>query len=130
MTGTSVGDKNDMRVTDVSYTPQSGYGTALENNYSVSESYSFATEDGRTLSYSISYKPHADDVRYVTEVAVTGCNVSDSKDFERYCGEVAKISKLPKDLQVHERDTPSTIIAVVLIMGFIGAFGAIIYHIS
>lgn len=123
MTGTSVDDKNDIQVTGVSYTPQSGYGTALENNYSVSESYSFATEDGRTLSYSISYKPHVDYVRYVTEVAVTGCNVSDSKDFERYCGEVAKISKLPKDLYPPKKD-PKVVAygSVVLMIGLIVAF--------
>lgn len=103
MTGSSVDDRNDLHVAGVSVSEQAGYGTAMGNDYSVRESYSFLSNDGRTLSYVLSYKPHGEKVQYVTDVSVVSCQASTGEDYRRYCGEVARIPDLPKDVLLKEK---------------------------
>ena len=132
MTGNTFDDKNDLYVEGVSYSTQTGYGTAMGNSYSVRQTYSFATEDNRTLTYTVSYKPHTDYVHYVTDVSIVGCNASNSNDYRRYCGEVAKITQLPKDIDLHTNNRDKTEVGCISIVALFGGLlvGGLLYTIS
>lgn len=69
------------------------------------ETYRFADDSGKTMSYSISYGKGESNkgIVFVNDVELCECETSDPNDFERLCGDdavVKQLSNLPKDQEV------------------------------
>ena len=74
--------KNEMAVSDVSYTASSGYGSAMKNNYWTYGEYSFADSNNNEVTYTLKYKEGVD---FVQVVEVIGCAAK--KNFDEICGQ-------------------------------------------
>ena len=69
------------------------------------ETYRFADDSGKTMSYSVSYGKGLSNkgVVFVNDVELCECETSDPNDFESLCGDdafVNQLSNLPKDQKV------------------------------
>lgn len=108
---------NETVVTGVSYSSESGYGTAMANNYITQDTYRFADSLGNTMSYSIVYcvQQTTDGKPYVVNSKVCGCETSNPKDYDRLCGDesvVKQINNLPKDQTINRVNVVNTSLAV------------------
>ena len=55
LSGTETNTKNNLYVKGTSYTPVSGYGTAMGNDFVAIDKYKFTDSKGNTMSYTVSY---------------------------------------------------------------------------
>jgi hypothetical protein len=68
--------------------------------------YSFVDGMGSTMSFTVQYRGGVDNTNstfYYTDVKVVGCSTSNSKDYERLCGEhspVWSLDTIQKDMTV------------------------------
>lgn len=94
--GTSSDQKNEVYVSAISYNSQTGYGSAMNNDYYWYDTYRFADSANNTASYQVKYKYGKDDrdKLYVTNVSVVGCDCSNKKDYSTICGEYGAINNL------------------------------------
>ena len=128
LNGTNTNNRNETVVTDVSYSSTSGYGTAMANNLITQDTYRFADSNGNTMNYSVSYsaKQTNDGVPYVEDLELCGCETSNPKDYEKFCGDravVKQINNLPKDQQVKRLNVIRTTLVgtgVALALSIIG----------
>ena len=104
LSGEGTRTNNDIYVSSVSYSAETGYGSAMSNNYVTTDCYSFTDTNGNTMSYCVSYELHRsfDKVLYVTNVSVPQCETSNPKDFTRMCGSGSPI----KDILRVPQNTP------------------------
>ncbi len=61
------------------------------------DTYRFADGDGNTMSFSVQYRSrtnHESGAVYYTDVLTEGCFTSNSKDYERLCGEGSPLRML------------------------------------
>ena len=115
--GSFTNTRNEPVVMDVSYSSYSGYGTAMGNNYITQDTYRFADSLGNTISYSVAYsaKMTVDGVPYVEGVGLCGCETSNPKDYETFCGDesvVKQFNDLPKDQLIKKVNVVNTTLAV------------------
>ena len=120
-TGVSTSTRNETVVTGTSYTKYAGYGTRMENNYITQDTYQFADTLGNTMNYSVSYtaKQTEGGVPYVENVELCGCETSNPKDYERFCGRagaVRRINNLPKDQEIEKVNMLNTTLAISAII--------------
>ena len=86
--------------------PGHGFSSPYNNDHVYINSYSFSNEAGETLTYSVSYRTGCDPstmTAYVREVTVWGCEVSNPKHHERFCGDASPVHKfdsLPRNATV------------------------------
>lgn len=70
------------------------------------DTYSFADSDGNTMSFNVQYRSrtnHESGGVYYTDVQTDGCFTSNSKDYERLCGEgspLRMLDTIQKDMTV------------------------------
>ena len=70
------------------------------------DTYRFADGDGNTMSFSVQYRSrmsHESGSVYYTDVQTDGCFTSNSKDYERLCGEgspLRMLDTIQKDMTV------------------------------
>lgn len=115
LNGSNTNTRNETVVTGVSYS-NSGYGTAMDNNYITQDTYRFADSIGNTMNYSVSYqaKQTQEGISYVERVELCGCETSNPKDYEKLCGNesaVKQINELPLDQKVEKVNVPNTTLA-------------------
>lgn len=96
LSGTSSDQKNEVYVSAVSYSSQTGYGSAMDNDYYWYDTYRFTDSANNTASYQVKYKLGKDDrdKQYVTNVSVVGCDCSNKKDYATVCGKYGAINSL------------------------------------
>lgn len=120
-TGVSTSTRNETVVTGTSYSKYTGYGTRMENNYITQDTYQFTDTLGNTMSYSVSYsaKQTEGGISYVENVELCGCETSNPKDYERFCGvgsTVRRINNLPKDQEIEKVNMLNTTLAISAII--------------
>lgn len=88
LTGTASNENNEIYVAGTSYSNTSGYGTAMGNDYSWHDTYTFADPQGHTASFEVKYRLLADDIPapYVSGVEILQCGCSNPQDYNRICG--------------------------------------------
>ena len=116
-TGSSTNTRNETVVTGVSYSKYTGYGSAMANNFITQDTYRFADAEGNTMNYSVSYsaKQTSDGIPYVENVEICGCETSNPKDYESFCGKesfVKQINNVPKDQEIKQMNVMNTTLAV------------------
>ncbi|MBQ4420790.1 MAG: hypothetical protein II878_04525 [Bacteroidales bacterium] len=106
LSGTSSDKKNEVYVYATSYSTQTGYGTAMNNNYYWYDTYRFTDSTNNTVSYKVKYKYGKDnkDEYYVENVSVVECDCTKEKDYERACGRYGVV----KNLNFIKNDQTST----------------------
>lgn len=117
---------NNVYVSSVSYSTTSGYGTAMNNDYMTTDTYTFRNDEGNTMNYSVSYKLHrsADSILYVTNVSVPQCETSKPSEYTRLCGygsPIRGITQVPNNTRIKEDDTVANYILGTLAGLAIGA---------
>ena len=106
LSGTETNTKNNLYVKGTSYTPVSGYGTAMGNDFVAIDKYKFTDSKGNTMSYTVSYKLIEEedvDVISVWNVGIQQCETSNPQDYMRLCGSdspIKKLTNLPKNIDV------------------------------
>lgn len=113
LSGTSTNTRNETVVTDRSYSSDFGYGFWMDNKFITQDTYKFTDSLGNTMSYSLSYqaKQTDDEVSYVTNVELCGCETSNPKDYEKMCGDeavVKQFNNMPKDRQIRVKNKTKT----------------------
>lgn len=66
------------------------YSAWIPNDIVNLNTYSFADGKGNTMNFTVQYKggiDHTNSTFYYTDVKIVGCSTSNSKDYERLCGE-------------------------------------------
>ena len=122
--GSSTDTRNNPVVTDVSFS-KFGYGTAMENVFVTKDTYRFADSVGNTMNFSVSYqvKQTREDIPYVENVELCGCETSNIKEYERMCGQesiVKQVNSIPKDQMLKILDNEKTLFAATgLLFGLI-----------
>ncbi len=106
-TGSKSNTHNETVVKSTTYRTETGYSTEMENKEIAEESYSFTDDNGNTMSYSVTFLPKedADGKPYVEDVQLCGCETSNPKDYEKFCGNnsfVKSVNHLEKDGRVRE----------------------------
>ena len=105
----------DRSITDMVPSPN------LEKTISIQkETYRFADDSGKTMSYSVSYgkgeSPKG--VVFVNDVELCECETTDPNDFEKLCGDDAAIVKqvldIPKDYKTKRLNLNKTIFAICI----------------
>lgn len=106
LSGTSSDQKNEVYVSAISYSTQTGYGSAMQNNYYWYDTYRFSDRENNTASYQVKYKYSVDDKGgyYVSNVSLAGCDCSNPKDYNTICG----YGGVTKSLNHIEKDQVST----------------------
>ena len=86
--GTSTNQEIETVVTGVSYSKYTGYGTAMDNRLTYTDSYIFIDDAKNRIEYSILYPEIEYDKHgepYTTDCMVVGCEVSNPKDYQLVC---------------------------------------------
>lgn len=106
---------NNVHVTAVSYSSQTGYGSAMDNDYVTTDKYTFLDTNGNLMSYSVSYnlKESDDSVKifYVTNVNVSQCETSNPQYYSNLCGSYSPIRSIemtPKNTKIRIDDPFAT----------------------
>ena len=120
LSGTSSDQKNEVYVSDVSYSTQTGYGSAMNNRYYWYDTYRFTDSANNTVGYQVKYKYDRDDrgQYYISNVSVVGCDCSNPNYYKRICGDFG----VTKQLNHIEKDQTSTFdddAATLICIGFI-----------
>ena len=82
------------------------YSAWIPNDIVNLNTYNFADGDGNTMYFTVQHKggmDHTNSTFYYTDVKVVGCSTSNSKDYERLCGEhspVWLLDTIQKDMTV------------------------------
>ena len=82
------------------------YSAWIPNDIVNLNTYSFADGKGNTMNFTVQYKggvDHTNSTFYYSDVKVVGCSTSNSKDYERLCGEhspVWSLDTIQKDMTV------------------------------
>lgn len=130
LTGSSRNDKTETVVTGVSFTPSSGYGTAMDNKITLTDSYFFSDSLGNTVEFTLltpEYKKDINGMIYTEEFSVAGCRVSKAKDYNTLCNDVVKatISDTKRD-EATVYDPEKTVVASSLII-LLACMGILFY---
>lgn len=106
LSGTSSDQKNEVYVAAISYSTETGYGSAMNNDYYWYDTYRFTDSVNNTASYQVKYKYSKDDKGgyYVSNVSLAGCDCSNPKDYSKICG----YDGVAKQLNYIENDQVST----------------------
>lgn len=106
---------NNVHVTAVSYSSQTGYGSAMQNDYVTTDKYTFSDTNGNVMSYSVSYNLNESDdsvkILYVTNVNVSQCETSNPKHYSTICdshSHIWDIEDTPKNTKVRILDSLAT----------------------
>ena len=106
---------NNVHVTAVSYSSQTGYGSAMQNDYVTTDRYTFSDTNGNVMSYSVSYNLNESDdsvkILYVTNVNVSQCETSNPKHYSTICdshSHIWDIEDTPKNTKVRILDSLAT----------------------
>ena len=90
--------------------------------YLTSDTYKFASEDGNTLQFKVSYQEiksvEGTNLPVVTQVNTSECSVSDLHRYNELCGDqspIRKIDNMPKDTSVQQADKAKTNALVILL---------------
>lgn len=114
--GSSTDTKNNVYVEGTSYSRYTGYGSKMANDFVTTDTYRFSSDDGSTMQFSVSYKAKNNgNLIYVTEVTISGCETSNTKQYESLCGSsspIKKIDRMPQDASFEEKDVMRTTLAV------------------
>lgn len=82
------------------------YSSWIPNERVTISTYNFADADGNTMYFTVQHKggmDHTNSTFYYSDVQVVGCSTSNSKDYERLCGEhspVWTLDTIQKDMTV------------------------------
>lgn len=114
LSGTSSDQKNEVYVSATSYSTQTGYGSAMGNDYYWYDTYRFLDSLNNTVSYQVKYKFGKDknDVNYISGVSVIDCNCSNVKDYNVICKNpvgVRKLNNIKNDQVSTFKDNSSTV---------------------
>ena len=113
LSGEDTRTDNNVYVSAVSYSTQTGYGSAMNNKYVTTDRYTFTNKDGNTMSYCVSYELYRsyDSILYVTNVSVPQCETSNPKDYTKLCGyssPIRDVTQLPQNTPVKIYDSVGT----------------------
>ncbi len=90
LSGKANSTSNNVYVSDVSFSTETGYGTAMKNNYVTTDKYTFTDSVGNNLFFEVSYKLyHTKDnksICYITNENVPQCSTTNPKDYHLLCG--------------------------------------------
>ena len=107
-------------VTGTSFSTQTGFGTAMCNDYYTYDTYSFSNEKGDIAEISLKYRTGYADYKktnYLTTVELLGCKTSKASDYDKICGDNSSVkpllSDVKRDLDVKVYDNKSTFAVVV-----------------
>lgn len=110
-------------VTDVSYSTQTGYGTAMDNDHYTYDTYTFSNANGDVAEFSVKYRGRYSsysDVNYMQTVELLGCKTSKASDYNKICGSNSYIRPLignmKKDIDVQVYDNDKTWACFYLIL--------------
>ena len=117
--GAATRTDNNVHVSAVSYSTQTGFGTAMSNDYVTTDRFTYADSLGNTVDWCVSYRLHRsyDDILYVTDVAVPQCETSNPKEFERLCGPDSPIynaAKASRSTAIEKTDWVKTGILIAM----------------
>ncbi len=104
--GTNRDNRNERRQEVAHMEGDNTYSAWIPNGMVTVNTYSFADGEGNTMSFTVQYKggmDHTNGTFYYTDVQVVGCSTSNSKDYERLCGEhspVWALDTIQKDMTV------------------------------
>lgn len=103
--------QNNLHVTDVSYSQNNGYGSAMANDFITNQVYTFSNEKGDQAEFTMKYRQKYStitDAYYLSSVELVGCKTSNLKDYNEICGENSVVrymlENIPSDITVTEFD--------------------------
>lgn len=106
-------------VTGTSFSTQTGFGTAMGNDYYTYDTYSFSNENGDIAEISLKYRTGYADyskTNYLATVELLGCKTSKVSDYEKICGDNSSVkpllSDVKRDLDVKFYDNTSTLVFI------------------
>lgn len=112
-------------VTGTSFSTQTGFGTAMGNDYYTYDTYSFSNEKGDIAEISLKYRTgYADysETNYLATVELLGCKTSKASDYDKICGDNSSVkpllSDVKRDLDVkfYDKETPLAVVLVVIML--------------
>ncbi len=83
------------------------YSDWIPNDQLNLDTYRFVDTAGNTMQFEVQYRggvDHTNGTFYYTDVQVVGCSTSNSKDFERLCGDrspIRMLDTIPTDMTVN-----------------------------
>lgn len=133
-------DNNQLSVEGVSYSKQAGYGTALKNNVTTSDSYTLRNKDTwNDITFQFDYSPmferdiNTDEYRYcVYNVSLSACSTQSHDEFDAICSaEIpSTLTAMPADVVVNVFDkqrTNQALIITCIITAFIGGISLLAF---
>jgi len=106
LTGVDQDSKNEVYVEAVSYSRFAGYGSKMNNNQVVLETYTFTKDKDNTLEFQVSFSPKYNghtDIIYYDNLALKGCKTNNAETYNKLCGSsssAAKINNTPKTTEI------------------------------
>ena len=125
LSGKERDERNNVYVSAISYSTETGYGTAMNNDYITTDKYTFTDSVGDKMSFNIDYRLRLsyDSVLYVESVSVPQCATSNPKKYYMLCGPespIYSIKNLPVDTEVKIYDEGGTLVLIYLIGSLLG----------
>lgn len=113
LSGSGSDTKNELVVKGQSYSKHSGYGTLMDNEVSIYDSYTYTDTVGNSIEFQIKRKNNFDYKKqeYIKNIEVVECNCGDKKLYSKICGEggvVKNIERLKPDQQSKVYDAGKT----------------------
>ena len=129
ISGQASNEKNEVTVTGYNYNRYTGFNSIVSNNYSNTDTYTFTSEDGETVSYTTKYA-YRNDINgepCLKEMNLTECKVSNPEKFSEYCGNNGSINQAleASRREVKFWDTLSTVLVIVILLGELGVVCAL-----
>ena len=98
--------RNELRHETAIFEGENSSSNWIPNELVNYDTYRFVDGDGNTMSFSVQYRSrtnHESGAVYYTDVQTDGCFTSNSKDYERLCGEgspLRMLDTIQKDITV------------------------------
>ena len=111
-------------VTAVSYSTQSGYGTAMDNDVFTYDTYTFSNNTGDIVEIELKYRDYYSkysDVNYIQTVELLGCKTSKAADYNDVCGNNSMTKYLLQninrdiDVEVYNHNKTMSLYSILLL---------------
>lgn len=118
LSGENHEEKNEVVVTGQSYSKYTGYGTQMDNNFYIYDTYKYSNNEGESAEFTVKYKSLIDDKGgyALSGIQVLGCKTTKAADYSKLCSgnnsPSTIIGNMPVDSSKTELDVANTTIAV------------------
>lgn len=121
--GSWIEESNALYVEAVSHTKQSGFGTAMGNDYANLNTYTFANSNGDKAEILLKLRQRYDDYNnlwYYETIDLLGCKTSKAEDYQKICGQNSIVQSylpnVPKNTEVKVCDRGKAVGNILIII--------------